>query len=87
MRCDGFKLAFHFVADVERVNEIGDAFSVYHRVCTGKGFQRFIGLFIAFAAQDCLDGFGYDIPHIVEVAVDGCFVEEQFAQTMCCEEQ
>ena len=49
---------------------------------TGQRFQRFIGMRIGLAAQNGLDSLGHHAPAIVQVTVDGRFVQQQLTQTL-----
>ena len=82
VRSNRFKLFFHGIAHFERVDEAGDAFGVHLAVGSGESLQRFVRLLISFAAKDGLDCLGNHIPHIVEVAADGCFIEQQLVQAL-----
>ena len=81
---DGAEFALHAVAYVEAVNEVVDAFFGDGFVGACECLEGFVGMGIGLAAENGLYGFGHHCPAIVEVAADGLFVEEEFAETFEC---
>ena len=84
MRREPVQLCLYFFADIERVDKCGDAFGGHCCIGACQLLERLVGVGVAFAAQYGLDSFGHDVPHAVEVAVDGFGVEQQLAHAFEC---
>lgn len=83
-RRNGVKFRFDSVADVECVNERLNAFLCNGGIGAGEVFECLVRFWIAFSAQDGLDAFCHDCPVVVEVCLDGVFVEQQFIKSFEC---
>ena len=80
MRRNPFHLFLDRVRDLQPVDELMDLFAPDIALAAGEILERFVGLVVPFAAQDILDGFGYDHPIPFKVLPQCFFVEHQFGQ-------
>jgi hypothetical protein len=63
---------------------LADGLLVYYGIGASECLESFVGLGIALATEYGLYTFGYNVPHISQVTVDGGAVEEEFAKTFEC---
>ena len=77
---DGHKLCLHGIAHLERGDKVVYAFFGDGSVGAREGFECLVGVGVSLAAQYGLDSLCHHCPATVEVAADGFFVEQQFAQ-------
>ena len=79
---DGGQLLLDGIADIECLDEGSNGVGRDTFVGTGELLQRLVGIGIALATKDGLDGLGNDRPGIVEVVNKLLLVEDELSQTL-----
>ena len=75
------QFGFHSVTHIQLINEFRDTLFRDGGICAGQGFKCLIGMGIAFAAEDGLDGFCTHCPVVFEILVQCFFAQQEFAES------
>ena len=79
-RGDLLELFFERVGNVEGVDEFGDGRLGNSIIGSRERLEGFVGIGVAFAPEDGLDGFGDNCPVLFEVLVNGFTVDDEFVE-------
>ena len=79
---DGAELCLHALADLQRVYKLGDGFAADTLAGAGERLERLVGIGIALATEDGLDGLGHHGPVVLKVGGNLALVQYQLAQSL-----